>query len=50
MIAKTIATVALGVLGYLNRRAITAGPASRGRVWRLITVEAFILCAVMALG
>ncbi|WP_115163693.1 cytochrome c oxidase assembly protein [Kocuria rosea] len=50
VIAKTIATVALGVLGYLNRRAITAGPASRGRVWRLITVEAFILCAVMALG
>ena len=50
VIAKTIATVALGVLGYLNGRVIAAGPASRGRVWRLITVEAFILCAVMALG
>lgn len=50
VIAKTIATVALGVLGYLNRRAITAGTPTLGRVWRLITVEVFILCAVMALG
>ncbi|MUN64690.1 copper resistance protein CopD [Kocuria sediminis] len=50
VIAKTIATLALGVLGYLNRRAITARPPALGRVWRLITVEALILCAVMALG
>lgn len=50
VIAKTIATVVLGVLGYLNRRAITAATPTPGRVWRLITVEVFILCAVMALG
>lgn len=50
VIAKTIATGALGVLGYLNRRAITAGAPTPGRVWRLITAEVFLLTATMALG
>ena len=50
VIAKTIATLALGALGYLNRRAITAGTPTPRRVWRLITVEVFLLTATMALG
>lgn len=53
VIIKTVATVALGFVGYLNRRLILARSAetgARSRVWQLIAGEVIVLSAVMALG
>lgn len=53
IIVKTLATVALGFAGYLNRRFITAQGARRGvrsRIWQMIAGEVIVLSAVMALG
>lgn len=54
VIVKSLATVALGFAGYLNRRLITAQRAARrgvrSRVWQMIAGEVIVLSAVMALG
>ncbi|GAA1937833.1 cytochrome c oxidase assembly protein [Brevibacterium antiquum] len=53
VIVKTLATVALGLAGYLNRRLITAQGARKGvrsRIWQMIAGEVIVLSAVMALG
>jgi putative copper export protein len=53
VVLKTATTLGLGVIGYLNRRWITAPArtaAGQMRVWQLITAETLLLGAVMAMG